>query len=89
MKNKLRSFWLVAPLMIWVLNILIALVQHVHAGPGHLIPTPIQSLSTLVLMSSGWGEQSAQNFANWVLIGTGFLSILFAFSFMFDRAEHD
>lgn len=67
------------PILLWVSNIIVGCAEHIHAGPGHVIPTPLQRFVAATLnpqMTLG----AAQEASNWALIGTGVVAIVLAIS---------
>jgi hypothetical protein len=67
------------PVLLWVSNVIVGCVEHIHAGPGHVIPTPLQRF-VAAMLSPQMSLVEAQEVANWVWVGTGVVAIVLAIS---------
>jgi hypothetical protein len=73
MKNTNKI--LVIPMMLWLANILVAVVEHLVVGPGRVIPTPLQKV-VVMTFAPQMGLGNAHNLAGVVLAGAGLVSFL-------------
>ncbi len=66
--------WKILSIALFAANFLVAWIQHIIAGPGQTIPSPIQDIMTLLAMQR-FGEEFATQAGVLTLILFGLLSV--------------